>query len=197
MRKLTWFLAVFGVFLLILATNLLDKNNFLRVEESVDKIYNERLLAKELLIDISTKFHKKELAYAFNDTNYLRRQNDTVNAEISKLLELFDRAESTNKEDQIVRDLNQNHNELIALEAKKTDADTLYSLDCAALFLAINQNIVDLAAEQVKEGKNQKFLAQKAVENVKLFSQIEIYFLIFLGIVLQFIILKSPRRKRY
>jgi len=73
-NKFKWFIAIAVVFLLILATNLADKNYFKQVENSVDNIYSERLLAKELLFDVSRKFHKKELAYALNDTTYLQTQ---------------------------------------------------------------------------------------------------------------------------
>ena len=193
--RVKWFLAVLGVFLLILATNLADKKYFIRVEKSVDKIYNERLLAKDLLLDVSVKFHKKELAYALNDTAYLRIQNDAVNTDISKLLELFDRAESTRNEEVIIRQLHRNHTRLMELEAKSVSKETLYSSEVAEVFTAINKNIVELAAEQVEEGRNQKILATKAIENANLFSQIEIYFLIFLGIVLQFIVLYNPKKK--
>jgi hypothetical protein len=190
-----WFFAVLGVFLLILATNLIDKNNFIRVEESVDNIYNKRLLAKELLLDVSIKFHKKELAYSLNDTTYLRTQNDAINAEISKILEMFDRVGSTKKEDMILNTLNQNHAKLIALESNVVLKSALYTPECVEIFSAINKNIVELASEQVKEGNNQKFLARKAIEKVKLFSQMEIYFLIFLGLMLQIIILYNPKKK--
>ena len=193
-NKAKWFLAVLGVFLLILATNLIDKNNFIRVEESVDNIYNKRLLAKELLLDVSSKFHKKELAYALNDSTYINTQNNAVNAEISKLLEMFDRAESNRKEDAIIKKLNLNHTKLVELESNSLSKNILYTSECAEIFSAINTNIVELADEQVKEGRNQKFLAGKAVENVKLFSQIEIYFLILLGLILQFIILYNPKK---
>lgn len=194
--KIKWFLAVLGIFLLILATNLIDKNNFIQVEKSVDNIYNERLLAKELLLDVSIKFHKKELAYSLNDSNYLRAQNDAVNAEISKLLEMFDRVGSTEKEDLILNKLHQNHIKLIELEAKSVSKDTLYTSECAEIFSAINTNIIELASEQVKEGKDQRFIARNAIEKVKLFSQIEIYILIFLGLIMQFIILYSPSKNK-
>lgn len=194
-NKAKWFLAVLGVFLLILATNLIDKNNFIQVEESVDNIYNNRLLAKELLLDVSSKFHKKELAYALNDSTYIKTQNNAVNAEISELLEMFDRAESNRKEDIIINKLNKNHTKLVELESNSLPKNILYTSECAEIFSAINTNIVELADEQVKEGRNQKFLAGKAVENVKLFSQIEIYFLILLGLILQFIVLYNPKKK--
>ena len=57
LNKIRWFLAVSLVFVVVLATNLIDKNNFEKVEQSVDNIYNERLLAKEILLELATKFH--------------------------------------------------------------------------------------------------------------------------------------------
>lgn len=193
-KRIKQFMAVLGVFLVVLATNLIDKNNFLRVEESVDKIYNERLLAKELLLDVSIKFHEKELAYALNDSIYLKAQNDKVNKEIKELLTLFNRTEATKDEKYILAELNKNHSDLIALESKSILKDTLYSSNCALIFKDINANISALSSEQIKEGKQQKNHAAEAVKTVKLFSKGEIYLLIFLGIVLQFIILYNPKK---
>ena len=194
-KKLKWFLAVLGIFLIILATNLIDKKNFLRVEESVETIYNERLLAKELLLNVSIQFHQKELAYALNDSNYLQSQNDAVNGKISELLQMFVRAKSTKEEETILDELNENHAKLIQLESNSQLKDRLYSSDCAQIFSAINANIIELSAEQVKEGKLQKFNARDAVDRIKLFSKIEIYILIFLAIILQGIILYNPKKK--
>jgi len=192
--KIKWVIGVFGVFLLVLATNLIDKDNFSRLEETVDNIYNDRLLAKEVLLDITIKFHKKELAYSLNDSTYLAHQNDAINEEISKSLEMFDRLESTKNEEQIVEDLHRNHKRLIELESNLSPKETLYTPQCAAIFSAINENIVELASEQVEEGKSQKFIAKKAIEQANLYSQIEIYVLIFLGLVVQFIILYTPKK---
>ena len=194
-KKIQWFLAVLGVFLIILATNLLDKNNFLRVEESVENIYNERLLAKEILLDVSILFHGKELAYALNDSAYLQSRNNVVNTKITELLQMFDRSTATRKEKHISDELSDNHLSLIQLEANTQLKDTLYSSGCAAIFSAINTNIKELADEQVKEGKNQIFYARDAVNSAKLFSKIETYMLIFLALILQVIILYNPKKK--
>lgn len=194
-KKIKWFLAVLCVFLLILATNLIDQDNFLRVEKAVENIYNERLLAKELLLDVTIQFHQKELAYALNDSIYLQSQNDVVNAKINELLQMFDRTGVTRKEKAIVDKLNENHAKLIHLESNTQLQDTLYSSDCAEIFSAINTNISELSAVQVREGRNQKFLARDALKTVKLFSKIEIYVLILLALVLQIIILYNPKEK--
>jgi len=194
-KKLKWVFAVLSIFLIILSTNLIDRKNFLRVEEAVENIYNERLLAKELLLRVSIQFHKKELSYALNDSNYLKYRNDAVNAKITELLQLFDRTESTRKEQVVLRELNRNHAKLIQLESSTQLKDTLYSSACAEIFSAINTNIDELSAVQVKEGKNQKIYARDAVDAAKLFSKIEMYILIFLALVLQFIILYNPKKK--
>ncbi len=193
-KKVKWFLAVLGVFLVILATNLIDKKNFIRVEGVVEKIYNERLLAKELLLNVSIQFHEKELAYALNDSTYLQSKNDAVNTKIRELLQMFDRVEATHKEEIILKELNENHTKLIQLESNRQVNDVLYTSDCSEIFSAINTNITELSVEQVKEGKNQKFYARDAINMVKLFSKMEIYILIFLALILQFIILYNPKK---
>lgn len=193
-NKIKWILGILGVFLLVLATNRIDKNNFKRVEQSVDNIYNDRLLAKDLLLEISLKFHKKELAYALNDSNYLQNKNKAINTEISNLLESFNRIESTEKEELILKRLMLDHQDLIELEKNLNENESLYTPKCQTIFSDINEQLTKLSAEQVEEGKQQKFLATKALENVELFSQIEIYILIFLGIILQLIILYSPKK---
>ena len=192
--KIKWVLAILAVFFLILSTSLLDKNAFARIEETVDNVYNERLLAKEVLLDIAIKFHKKEMAYSLNDSVYLRNENDAINAEISRSLKMFDRFESTRNEDRILSSLNRNHDKLIKLESNLKAKGTLYSPQCADLFAAINNDIVDLAAEQVVEGSRQNLIARRAIEEVNMYTRIELYILIFIGIVLQVIILYNPKK---
>jgi hypothetical protein len=43
-NRLKWILGILMVFVVILATNLLDRNNFLRVRDSVVAIYEDRLV---------------------------------------------------------------------------------------------------------------------------------------------------------
>jgi hypothetical protein len=194
-QKIKWFVAVLGVFLIILMTNLLDKQNFLRVEEVVENIYNDRLLAKELLLDVSTKFHQKELAYVINDTVYLEKKNDKINSEITELLTMFDRTNQTRDERKILVSLRENHDELMRLESNSQLNESLYTKVYSDVFSSIAYDIKELSAEQVEEGKLQTMHAKDAVDIANLFSKIEIYILIFLGLVIQFIILYTPKDK--
>lgn len=194
-KKVKWFLGILGVFLLVLLTNLVDKQNFERVESAVDNIYNKRLLAKGHLLELIIKFHEKELAYAFKDSIYLQSQNDRVNSEITELLQMFERTGATNKEKIFLEELNETHAKLIAFESNSQLNDTLYSAVCIKFFVDIDENINGLAAEQVKEANRENHFARDAVRSVKLFTQIEIYLLIFLAIILQIIVLYSPKKE--
>jgi hypothetical protein len=194
-KKIKWFFAVAIIFLVILATNQIDRRNFTQVEDSVEKIFNERLLAKEYLLKISIKFHEKELAYALNNKSYLQLKNETINNEIEELLQNFDRVEATRKEEITLMELTDNHKRLMQFESTRKSDEVLYTPACAAIFTAINANIAELSAEQIAEGKNQKLFARNAVDSIKLLSQIEIYILFGLAIMLLFILFYSPKKK--
>jgi len=133
------------------------------------------------------------LAYALNDTTYLESENARINDEITNSLQLFNRVGTTHQEQLAFNNLKKNHDRLIRYESQSQNDGVLYTSECAEIFSAINKNINDLAEEQIKEGENQKRLAANAVNSVKVFSQIEIYFLILLVLVLQFIILYKPK----
>lgn len=194
-EKIKWVVAILFVFLIILATNLIDQKNFLKVEEAIENIYEDRLLAKELLMGLTIQFHEKELSYALNDSVYLETQNDAINSDIIRILQIFEKATETRNENMVLHKLNENHSELIQLESNGSSDDKVYNKKYSVLFSAINENIKELSMIQVKEGRNQKLRAQDAVNSVKLFTKIEIYLLVFLGLIIQIIILYQPKKK--
>lgn len=194
-EKIKWVVAILFVFLIILATNLIDQKNFLKVEEAIENIYEDRLLAKELLMGLTIQFHEKELSYALNDSVYLETQNDAINSDIIRILQIFEKATETRNENMVLHKLNENHSQLIQLESNGSSDDKVYNKKYSVLFSAINENIKELSMIQVKEGRNQKLRAQDAVNSVKLFTKIEIYLLVFLGLIIQIIILYQPKKK--
>mgnify|MGYP006207280059 CR=1 FL=1 len=60
--KIKWVLGILMVFVLIITTNLLDRNNFVRVKDSVVSIYEDRLIANDLIFEISNSIKQKEIA---------------------------------------------------------------------------------------------------------------------------------------
>lgn len=61
--KIKWVLGIVLVFLLVLTTNLVDRQNFLVVKESMEAIYADRLVAQDIIFDLSKLIWEKEAAY--------------------------------------------------------------------------------------------------------------------------------------
>ena len=73
--KLKWILGILMIFILIITTNLIDKNNFLSVRDSVITIYEDRLIADDMVFEMLKNIHKKELAMASKDSIYFKNEN--------------------------------------------------------------------------------------------------------------------------
>ena len=58
-NKIKWILGILIVFVLIITTNLIDRNNFVRVRDSVVTIYEDRLIVKGIIYDISKTIQEK------------------------------------------------------------------------------------------------------------------------------------------
>lgn len=60
-NKIRWVLGIFMVFFLIVAINLIDRDNFIRVNNSVQTIYEDRLVAQVLIFEFSASIQEKEI----------------------------------------------------------------------------------------------------------------------------------------
>lgn len=189
--KLKWVLAVLLVFFLILATNFIDKNNFNRVKDSIVNIYEDRLLAKGILFDMSMIVNEKYIAVKTQDTEFLKTKNKNVNNQINALITEFKTTKLINEEQEIFDELTLNLKELNKLESDNTN-NTLV----ANKLNDIKLNLVALSKIQLEEGKRQMFLGKKAIDSVELLSQIEVYCLIFLAIIIQIIVLSGFKKKK-
>lgn len=82
LNKIKWILGILLVFVLIVTTNLIDRNNFVRVRDSVVTIYEDRLIAKELIYEMSKLVNTKEIALIAKDSSFFNKKNQTLNTQI-------------------------------------------------------------------------------------------------------------------
>lgn len=191
-NKIKWVLAVLLVFFLILATNFIDKNNFNRVKDSIVNIYEDRLLAKGILFDMSMLVNEKYLAVRTQDDSFTVAQNNKLNAQINKLVNDFKTTKLIPKEKEIFDELSLNIEEVNALEKDSL----VYNEVIAEKLDEVKYNLVQLSKIQLEEGKRQMFLGKKAIDSVELLSQIEVYCLIFLAVIIQIIVLSGFKKKK-
>lgn len=193
--KLKWILGILLVFVLIVITNLIDRNNFVRVRDSVVTIYEDRLIAKELIYEMSKSVNEKEVALVANDSIFFTEKNPRVNTRVKDFLSRFEETKLTSDESKTFEDLKTNFNLLFASEGKLISTDLKGNANIQRHIYNIKDNLDDLSKIQINEGSRQLAISKKAINTVELFTQIEIYFLIFLAVLIQIIVIYNPKKK--
>ena len=194
-NKAKWVLGILIVFVLIVATNLIDRNNFIRVKDSVTTIYEDRLIAKDIIFDMSKLIHEKEVAILSTDSVFFNSSNKVVNNSLQELLLKFEQTKLTKEENQIFSNLKEDVLVLKGLEDNYLQDNRTNKSKYLNQIKVVKGDLNDLSDIQIDEGKRQMFISKKAIDTVELFTQIEIYLLIFLAIVIQIIIMYKPKEK--
>ena len=189
--KVKWILGILMIFILIIATNLIDRNNFVRIKDSLETIYKDRLIAKDLIFEISKAVQEKELAAAKLDSVFFLNRNKKVNIDIETAIAAFEETKLTVKEAKVFNDFKNNIAVLKKSEVLKTFKDNSYNNQ----LLKVKKNLYDLSKIQMNEGKKQMSISKRAIDSIELFTQLEIYALIFLGIIVQVIVIYNPKEK--
>lgn len=193
--KIKWILGILLVFLLILATNLMDRHNFVSVRDSVVSIYEDRLVAKGLIFNISTAIHEKEMAISAKDTAFFNNRNGAINTDLNIYVKQFEQTKLTRNETEIFQKLKINTEKLLGAETTFITSNFENKNALLAATSKVKENLYELSKIQLDEGKGQMSISRKAIDTIELFTQIEIYILIFLAIVIQAIIIYSPKKK--
>ncbi len=194
--KIKWTLGILMVFALIVITNLIDKNNFTRVKDSVVSIYEDRLVVNDLIFEMSKLVQEKEMAIVLSDENFYTKKNDGVNKKMNDFIEKYEATKLTVEERRVFDNFKDNINELSKFEKTIIKNQFKDKENPINLIFDIKENLYDLTKIQLTEGRRQMSISQKAIDKVELFTQIEIYLLVFLAIVIQVIVMYNPNKEK-
>jgi hypothetical protein len=189
-NKIKWLLAIILVFFLVLSTNLVDRQNFRIVEDAMQRIYDDRLVAQDVLFHLTKATWEKERGLMSDATT----DQANVNARIGELLDRFEATELTSREEKTFARLRQQFTRLKSQESALSgveSGDEVIAQDLAEIRTTLN----DLSEIQLVEGGRQLQISKKAIGSADLFTQLEIGMLIFMAIVIQAIILYNPKPK--
>lgn len=191
-NKLKWVLGIALIFLLILTTNLIDRQNFMIVRNSIETIYADRLVAQNIVYNLSRQIGLKEMTYNQVEGNGLAGDLNKINTKIENQIALFADTKLTPTEEIVfgrlkssLQTLQQQESALLA--GQKTVQDLVAPLD------RIHEELDELSAIQIQEGKRELLESQKAIGSADLFTQLEIAILIVIAIAVQVIILYTPK----
>ncbi len=188
-NKIKWVLGILIVFVIIVCTNIIDRNNFVRVKDSVVTIYEDRLIAHDLIVELLIKVQDKELAYVTRDTSFFESRNKEINTQISSLIEQYEQTKLTQEELEYFEQLKFHLLELFNNE------EVPYPTYTSSTIQEIKTNLNNLSKIQLDEGSRQMTISKRAINTVELFTEIEIYLLAFLAIVIQVIVMYNPKKK--
>lgn len=194
-NKLKWILGILMIFVLIIATNLIDKNNFVRVRDSVVTIYEDRLIANDLIFEMLQLVQEKEIAVAVSDSTFFKDKNLKVNTNLQSLVSRFEQTKLTTQETKVFDSFKNNLKTLIKSESQFLSTSHNNKSKVVAQLKKIKTNLTDLSKIQLNEGSRQMLISKRAVDTVELFTQIEIYFLVLLAIIIQIIVMYNPKEK--
>jgi hypothetical protein len=194
-NKLKWILGILMIFVLIIATNLIDKNNFVRVRDSVQTIYEDRIVANDLIFNMQKAVHQKELATLLADTSFFKNENTKVNHDLKSLISRFKQTKLTPEEESVFSDLKKNLELLLDYESQLTNFESLKDSKAIGYINDLKLNLEDLSEIQLTEGSRQMSISNSALKTVELYTQIEIYILVFLAILIQIIVMYKPKEK--
>jgi hypothetical protein len=194
--KIKWTLGILMVFALIVFTNLIDKNNFTRVKDSVVSIYEDRLVVNDLIFEMSKLVQEKEMAIVLSNTEFYTKKNSNIDKKMQGFIEQYEATKLTVEERNVFNDFKDNIQFLSKTEASILENDFKEKETHLTLIFEIKDNLYDLTKIQLNEGRRQMAISQKAIDKVELFTQIEIYILIFLAIVVQIIVLYNPKKEK-
>ncbi|WP_066219661.1 MCP four helix bundle domain-containing protein [Formosa haliotis] len=195
LNKLKWILGILMIFILIMATNLIDRNNFIRVRDSVVTIYEDRLIANDLIFEMLKSVHQKELALTVSDSTFFSSHNANVNTHLQSLVMRFEQTKLTPEEEVVFEDLKSNLSGLKDAETQYLSSGFSNRTPVIGTIEDLKANLDDLSKIQLNEGSRQMSISKRALDSVQLFTQIEIFMLVFLAIVVQIIVMYNPKPK--
>lgn len=193
--KIKWVLGILMVFVIIVTTNLIDRNNFLRVKDSVTTIYEDRLIANDLLFEILKLVQEKEVAVALSDSTFFSVQNKVLDGNILGFMSRFEQTKLTTEEQKVFSDLKNNFETLARSETAFIQSGFEEKESVFGHVRTVKKNLYDLSKIQLNEGGRQISISNRAIDTVELYTQIEIYILVFLAIVIQIIVMYNPKKK--
>lgn len=193
LNKLKWVSGVALIFLVVLATNLIDKDNFDKLKRTTSTIYNDRIVASDIIFEVSNHIQQLKLAVITNDTSFINAHIAVKRKQIQLLIHQYENTKLTSKELALFQKLKSKL--LVFNFAVKEYMDTYSSTDneIVPLISEIDELLYKLAKVQLNQGKIEMLKSEKTMNSITLFTNLEIIFLILSALLIQFVILYTPK----
>lgn len=199
--KIVFVLGLLFAFLLIFFSGRANLTHYEKIQHSIEEIYEDRLVVKGFIFELSSLLHQKEIANISGDKSFYTHTNPSVNLEMEKLLDAFRKTKLTHLEKQTLDKFSEDFNNLRSVEKKITQSDQDHlSRPQATLiseqFRNLHNDLKTLSKIQLAEGKHKLDVSKRASKSMRVYARVEnVMLLIFVILVLAIIFaIPSPNR---
>ncbi|WP_338793621.1 chemotaxis protein [Bernardetia sp. MNP-M8] len=200
-KKIMWITGILFIFLLVLATNLIDRDHIKGIRASVSTMYKDRLIVKNLIYNISNLTQEKRIAFLLSDSNFYSTKNAAINDSIYTLIDKFSKTQLTSNETHYLERLYNNFKDVEVLENQSLNnrdilQDKEWRNTMETKLLRLRNNLNSLSDIQINEGKRELARVNRAFNTIDLFTNIEIAFLVIIGIITLLIVLYPTKQEK-
>ena len=181
-------ITLFIIFLLIFATNMVDNNRFEIVKNSLNTVYEDRLIAKDYLYKMARQLQIKKSAIYIENYNEIIKINQLSTDSIQNLINQFSSTKLTIGESRTFNSLQKHLNELKEIELEIVNKSTISNSLKSKLedqYSKITTDLDALSEIQIKEGQRQIIRSTRAIKISNTISKMEIAALIVIGLMIQ------------
>lgn len=202
--KIFWAVGMFAAFLFILLTGRANVRNFEDVRDSIEEIYEDRLVVNALIYDMSNLLHRKEIAVLQDDRTFFEQVNESVNGQLDDAIQTFRATRLTNTEEATLERFAAGVGALQARERAlglppeqgspsglELDTDAVGELQ--ARMDGLHEELAALSRIQVVEGRRRLGVSDKAVTSMNAFARIENYMLLATAIAMAALVFVPSR----
>lgn len=170
----------------------MDYGYILRTQDTVNSVYNDRVVAQDYIYQMSGLFYQKELSLEESNGFF-----EVTNDSIASLMSRFGETKLTRSESSFFIDLRKNYVELTSLENKlrhQKETTGTTRRDIQIELLEIRKNLDDLESVQFVEGGQMTERSNRALGMNALLSKVELVFLVIMGFVVLHMVLLGTNR---
>lgn len=184
-------------FLLVLGSNRLDQRHFSTIQNTVNSVHNDRVVAQDIIYQLTKITHQKELQLVQNKGF---EHNLSKNKKANELLVDFGMTKLTQEESKLHDQLTRQVSKLHDLEAKMADPVAVSESDFRILVFKtlgdITRTLDGLAQIQLSESAQLTQLSNKKLGMNIMLSKLEVAFLIVIGGAMLLLILYPQKQRR-
>jgi len=199
MNKIKLGLSLTLVLALVIATNIMDNTSFSIVQESMENIYKDRLVAYDLLYKLNKMTYQKKITLIEDDYQAFLSHNASINDSLQSLIAQYAQTKLTRREAESFNSYRKDFEEIQSLEQTFAQDNTVWRNPEMVITYRekLRKTQVDLdklSAIQLAEGRRQLMQSKRAINSSNIISKVEIAFIIIIGLILQFLIFYTPEK---